>query len=110
MESRVNQKKWFSQEELSSIISDVYQGLQYLREMGVCHRDIKAANIFMSEGRAKIADFGLAKFYKYIFHNLDKDSKTWISAHLSTCRLKESSITHTEKKLMFGRSESLYTN
>ena len=63
LEERFKKKKGFSEMELGSIIVDVYQGLRYLREMGVCHRDIKGANIFMSGGRAKIADFGLAKFY-----------------------------------------------
>lgn len=50
--------------ELTELIRDVYQGLKYLREAGVCHRDIKAANIFMKGGKAKIGDFGLAKRYK----------------------------------------------
>lgn len=49
---------------MANIISDVYEGLLYLKQIGVCHRDIKAANIFMNDGKAKIADFGLAKFYK----------------------------------------------
>jgi serine/threonine protein kinase len=53
-----------SSEELGNIIGDVYRGLHYLRELGVCHRDIKAANVLMKAGRAKIADFGLARFYK----------------------------------------------
>jgi len=79
LESRLHQKKWFSQEELASIIADVYQGLQYLRDIGVCHRDIKAANIFMSEGRAKIADFGLAKFYRESFKDLDIGSPLYMS-------------------------------
>jgi serine/threonine protein kinase len=49
---------------MNKIILDMYQGLRYLREMGVTHRDFKTANIFMHNGVAKIADFGLAKFYK----------------------------------------------
>jgi|LakMenEpi03Aug12_release.lakeMendotaPanAssembly.Ray.scaffolds.fasta_scaffold5312124_1 serine/threonine protein kinase len=35
--------------------------------MHVCHRDLKAANIFMNNGQPKIADFGLAKIYKYYY-------------------------------------------
>ena len=64
LEERIKWKKSFKDEELSDIIGDVYQGLKYLKQIGVCHRDIKAANIFMKGGRAKIADFGLARFYK----------------------------------------------
>jgi serine/threonine protein kinase len=43
---------------------DLYNGLRYLREKGVIHRDLKPANIFIDNGKMKIADFGLAKFYK----------------------------------------------
>jgi serine/threonine protein kinase len=40
------------------------EGLKYLRKMQVVHRDLKPANIFFGE-RIKIADFGLARFYRY---------------------------------------------
>jgi serine/threonine protein kinase len=39
----------------------VYQGLKYLGEQHIVHRDLKIANIFLKNGTAKIADFGFAK-------------------------------------------------
>ena len=42
----------------------LFEGLNHLHRRGVLHRDIKAANILISnEGQLKLADFGLARFY-----------------------------------------------
>lgn len=46
------------------LAKQLFGGLDYLHRRGVLHRDIKAANILVSnEGLLKIADFGLARFY-----------------------------------------------
>ena len=45
-----------------NIAHQACRGLEYAHEQGVIHRDIKTANLFVSENRVvKIMDFGLAK-------------------------------------------------
>ncbi|KAI9675852.1 MAG: kinase subunit of RNA polymerase II carboxy-terminal domain kinase I [Trizodia sp. TS-e1964] len=46
------------------LAKQMFDGLNYLHRQGVLHRDIKAANILISsEGKLKLADFGLARFF-----------------------------------------------
>ena len=49
-------------DEALDIAADVLRGMGYAHSKGIIHRDIKPANILLtSEGRAKIADFGVAR-------------------------------------------------
>jgi serine/threonine protein kinase len=51
----------FPENLVALYINQVLQGLVYLHEQGVIHRDIKGANILATkEGLVKLADFGVA--------------------------------------------------
>ena len=46
---------------IRNIMSQSLKGMQYIHEQDVFHRDLKPENLLYSDGKLKIADFGLAK-------------------------------------------------
>jgi serine/threonine-protein kinase len=61
LKSLLDKRERFPLDRIRRIMADVLAGLGYSHAHGVVHRDIKPGNVMLaSDGRAKIADFGIA--------------------------------------------------
>lgn len=50
----------FTETQIAFISHEVLQGLKFLHDIGIIHRDIKASNILVNQsGQIKIGDFGM---------------------------------------------------
>lgn len=59
------------EQEASCIMRQILEGLEYIHELDMVHRDLKPQNILMNsfellEGAVKIADFGLGTQSEYL--------------------------------------------
>lgn len=57
-------KQPFSQSEVKCLMLQLLEGVQYLHDNWVLHRDLKTSNLLLNnQGELKICDFGLARQY-----------------------------------------------
>lgn len=64
-------KTKFTEDEISPYVYHIFNGLKYLAECQIIHRDFKIANVFIAEGGVcKIADFGFAKKSAEVFTDI----------------------------------------
>ena len=54
----LRKRKRLPETEAHSIMKQLLKGYKELYSLGLIHRDLKLANIFITKGKVKIADFG----------------------------------------------------
>ena len=76
----------FSEVELATIMEMVLQGLALMHKKNLIHRDIKGANILLSEdGYAKLGDFGVgAELSNEKYRMSKKGSPYWMSPQIAS--------------------------
>ena len=60
LREKLDREQQLGIDEAVTIATEVADALQYAHSQGVIHRDIKPENILLSNGRAIVADFGIA--------------------------------------------------
>ena len=60
LRDRLNREGQLPVEDAVRIARDVAEALDYAHRNGVLHRDVKPGNILLNDGRAVVADFGIA--------------------------------------------------
>jgi serine/threonine protein kinase len=58
------------------LLVQLLRALAYLHRLGICHRDVKPANVVVVRGQVKLLDFGLA----VARHELELDSARWVGS------------------------------
>ncbi|CCJ30303.1 unnamed protein product [Pneumocystis jirovecii] len=67
-----NPKVNFSEAQIKCYMKQLFEGINYLHQNNIMHRDMKAANLLINnKGILKIADFGLARTFEEPFPNKD---------------------------------------
>jgi serine/threonine-protein kinase len=61
LHERLERERRLSLEEALGITHDVADALGYAHDHGILHRDVKPSNILLTETRALVTDFGLAR-------------------------------------------------
>ncbi len=90
-------------ETIVDYVTQIASGLQAAHEKGVVHRDVKSANIMVTEkGRIKIMDFGLAKVAGSDIRLTKEHTTVGTAAYMSPEQARGEEIDHRTDIWAFG--------
>ena len=93
----------FQVDEAIEIATQIAEGLKAAHDKGIVHRDIKSANIMITEtGQAKIMDFGLAKIQGSDIQLTKKHSTLGTAAYMSPEQSKGEDVDRRTDIWSFG--------
>ena len=96
------QKRKLSTNETISIASQIIKGLNAAHKKSIIHRDIKSANIIVTDsGQVKIMDFGLAKL-GYGFQHSEERSTLGTATYMSPEQIKGENVDNKTDIWSFG--------
>jgi serine/threonine protein kinase len=90
-------------EEAIKLASQIAEGLQAAHEKGITHRDIKSANIMITDkGQVKIMDFGLAKLSRSGTMLTKQGMRLGTAAYMSPEQARGEAVDHRTDIWSFG--------
>ena len=72
LRDRITRDRQLPIDESLHIIAQVSAALSYAHSHGVIHRDVKPENIMLSEGQARVVDFGIARALNGAWSDFDR--------------------------------------
>jgi serine/threonine protein kinase/Tfp pilus assembly protein PilF len=103
--AEVSVERAFSVDQLVDVAVQIATGLEAAHERGIIHRDVKPANIFLTNrGLVKILDFGVAKLMEIAEPSNAAPEQQNLAAPLSTFDEGEDALNATRTGMAIGTS------
>lgn len=65
--------------EITNVLVEVYDALEYLNTQAILHRDLKISNVLLHDGHCKLADFGFSIRSDKLFRDVPIGSPAYMS-------------------------------
>ena len=89
----------YTLEEFCRIAVEILDGLIYMEENNICHRDVKPQNMFLSSENVKIGDFSISSFLDLKFGRLP--AKIQCTIYYSSPEIKDPTCSSSSVKDLF---------